>query len=73
MDNFAHSHIKNYKSCLWLIDLSIKKKCPYDIPKYFVVSLIRINNDKKYLNLLNNILKKKNIKHNYYNVNHGRK
>lgn len=68
MKDFAHSHIQNYKACLWIIDLLIHKKCPYNIPKYFVISLIRLTDDEKYLEKLNAILDKKSKKKdNYYN------
>lgn len=72
IDGFVHSHIKNYKTCLWIIDLSIKKKCPFDLPKYLVISLIRLTNDEKYLQKLNGILDKKNRKkEHYFNSNKG--
>lgn len=68
LEGFAHSHIKNYKTCLWVIDLLKRKKCPYNIPKYLLISLIRLTRDEVYLNKLNNILDKKNNKKpNYYN------
>lgn len=74
IDNFAHSHIENYKTCQWMIELSLKKKCPYDIPKYLVISLIRLNNDEEYLRKLNEILNKKNKKkEKFIRVNKGRK
>lgn len=65
---FAHTHVNNYKTCLWLIELSINKKCPYDIPRYLIISLIKINDDSKYLTKLYEILKKKSTKkEKYYN------
>lgn len=75
LKGFAHSHIKNYKACLWIIDLAIKKQCPYDIPKYFVVSLMRLTDDKKYLENLSSILDRKNKsdKKKYYNINKGKR
>lgn len=72
MKDFAHSHIKNYKTCLWIIELSLNKKCPYNLPKYLVISLIRLNNDDRYLYKLNSLLEKRNNKKiNYFNSNKG--
>lgn len=72
MENFAHTHINNYNACVWLIKLSLSKKVPYNISKYLLISLIRINSDEKYLKKLNEVLdKKRTKKENYYNVNKG--
>ena len=74
MKDFAHTHVNNYRTCIWLIDLSLRKKAPYNISKYLLISLIRINSDDKYVRKLNEILDKKNTrKEIYYNVNKGGK
>ena len=74
MRNFAHSHVNNFRTCIWLIDLSLRKKTPYNISKYLLISLIRINSDEKYIRKLTEILDKKNKrKEIYYNVNKGYK
>lgn len=72
MLNFAHTHVKNYRTSIWLVDLSLRKKSPYNISRYLLESLIRINSDDKYVRKLNEILDKKNTKKEiYYNVNKG--
>lgn len=71
MDGFAHSHIKNFNTCSRIIDLSINKKCPLDIPKYLLISLIRVNNDEKFINNLQCLLDNKKNKKYYYNSNKG--
>lgn len=72
MKDLAHSHINNYRTCIWLIDLSLQKKAPYNISKYLLISLIRINSDDKYIRKLNEILDKKNCRKEYYrNINNG--
>lgn len=43
MSGFAHTHIKNYKTCLYLIQLSKQKRVPNDLPRYLKISLKRIN------------------------------
>lgn len=71
MNNFAHTHIKNLKSCKWIIDLSLKKKVSNDINRYFLISLLRINDDKDYLKKINDLLKNKKKKEYYININKG--
>ena len=72
MKDFAHSHVNNYKTCIWLIDLSIRKKAPYNISRYLLISLIRINSDDRYIKKLKEILDKKSCKKEYYiNINKG--
>ena len=72
MNESAHTYIENLSTSMWIIDLSIQRKCPYNIPKYLVESLIRINTDENYLFKLNAILHKKQKDH-YYNSNKGRR
>jgi len=73
MSGFSHSHIKNYKACIWIINLSLQKKIPHNIPKYLLVSLIRVNDDVEYLRKLNELLeaKEKKQKNQYFNSNKG--
>ena len=66
LEGFAHTHLRNYRTALKLIELSIKKKCPLDLPKYLVISLIRINSDEKYLEKVEQVLNMSK-KQNYYN------
>lgn len=71
MEGFAHSHIKNYKTATWIVDLSIKHKLPQNLPKYLVISLLRINDNEKYLININALLEKRNRKKIYYNSQKG--
>ena len=73
MEDFAHTHIRNLSACKWLIELSLKRKVPYDINRYFLISLSRINNDENYLRKINDLLENKKKKEYYINVNKGRK
>ena len=70
MIDFAHTHIKNFNTAKYVIELSIHKKIPYDLPKYLVVSLLRINQDMGYITKLKEVLAKSK-KSMYYNVNKG--
>ena len=72
MSDFAHTHVKNMSACKMLIELSLEKRIPYDLPPYFIISLIRINDDEEYVRKLNELLISKNNRKNmYYNVNKG--
>lgn len=70
MVDFAHTHIRNFNTAKYLIELSINKKIPYDLPKYLVISLIRINQDMGYITKLKEVLAKSK-KDMYYNANKG--
>jgi hypothetical protein len=56
LEGFAHTHLKNYNTAMRIIELSRKKKCPLDLPRYLVVSLYRVNEDKSYLNRIEQVL-----------------
>ena len=74
MKDFAHTHVNNYRTSVWLVDLSLRKKAPYNISKYLLISLIRINSDDRYIKKLKEILDKKSCKKEYYiNINKGGK
>jgi hypothetical protein len=70
MVDFAHTHIRNFNTAKYLIELSINKKSPYDLPKYLIISLIRINKDMEYIKKLKEVLAK-GKKSMYYNANKG--
>lgn len=48
----GHTHINNYKTAKWLINLAIHKSIPNRKKKYFLESLIRISTDNTYRNSL---------------------
>jgi hypothetical protein len=66
---FRHTHIRNYNTCMYLIRLSKKKKCPNDISNYLLESLLRINDDEEYCNRISNLLnyRKRKKKEQYRN------
>lgn len=72
MEGFSHSHIKNLKSARWICELSLSKRLPHDMPRYLIVSLLRINDDEIYCQKIKDLLKAKNKKKDYYfNSNKG--
>lgn len=64
----GHTHIKKYKQALYLIDCVIKYKIPKRVNKYFLVSLMRIAKDKKYIEKIKRIINNGEPKQNYRNV-----
>lgn len=72
MPDFAHTHLNNYSACLKVIDLSLKLKIPNDLPPYLIISLIRVNNNSKYLQKLNELLENKKNKQEYCNNMKGK-
>lgn len=46
----GHTHVKNYDTCMIMIKLIERKEMPKSKNRYFIQSLIRISNDRKYIN-----------------------
>lgn len=67
--NDGHSHVKNFKTCVYLINLSIHKSIPHHLNTYFLVSLLRISDDKEYQRKIQELLYAKQDKSDikYYN------
>lgn len=66
-NSFAHSHIKNYKTALWIIELVINRKVPNDISYYLLISLLRLTDskderNKRYIENINSLMKSKKKK-----------
>ena len=73
MEGFSHSHIKNFKTAVFIAELSIHKRLPHDLCKYLLVSLIRVNDDEEYCNKIQELLdaKKDKGKKYYFNSQKG--
>ena len=58
----GHTHIRNYKTAIFIVKLAIHKSMPHHLYKYFIVSLSRITDDENYktklLEFINNTSKK---------------
>lgn len=59
-----HTHINNYKTCKFIIDLCIHKTIPKHLSDYLLVSIIRITEDKRYKDEIYKILENSNKKKN---------
>jgi len=70
MDGFAHTHLRNFKTAKYLVELSIYKRLPLDLSNYLLISLQRIN-DGEYKAKIEELRVNKRRKTQYYNVNKG--
>lgn len=68
----GHTHINNFNTAKYLIDLCIHKSIPNRKCEYFFISLSRITNDRKYkyrlLTTLENLTKEQVLDKDLYNV-----
>ncbi len=63
---FAHTHLKNYKTCLYVIQLSKEQRIPNDLPRYLKISLMRIN-DGEFHDKIEEHLHIEKTKQHYFN------
>ncbi|MFL0198189.1 hypothetical protein ACJDU8_21880 [Clostridium sp. WILCCON 0269] len=45
----GHTHVERYDTCMVMIKLLERRQLPKSKSKYFIESLIRVSNDKKYI------------------------
>lgn len=55
----GHTHIREFSTAKYLINLALHKSLPNRNLKYFIESLIRISTDDKYIDKLMNLSKSK--------------
>jgi hypothetical protein len=72
LQGFRHTHLRNFKTCKYLIELSLKERYPNDLPVYLLISLARIN-EGSYQEKILELLKNKRKKDNYYNSKEKRR
>lgn len=53
-----HTHIGNFHTCKYIIDLSIRQYIPKDIPNYLLVSLKRLSTDQNFQDRIDQIIMK---------------
>lgn len=64
----GHTHINNFHTCKYIIDLCIHKTIPHHLSDYLLYSIIRITEDKQYKSQIKKILNQSNNKK-HYNYN----
>ena len=58
-----HTHIKNFDTCKYIINLSIHHTVPKHLSDYLLVSLLRISDDESYKEEIRKMLNKSNKKY----------
>lgn len=54
---YGHTHINNYNTAKWIINLAFHKTMPKRANKYILNSLIRVSKDNAYIRSLENEIK----------------
>ncbi|WP_301214669.1 hypothetical protein [uncultured Clostridium sp.] len=69
---YGHTHINNYNTAKWIINLSINNTIPNRASIYILDSIIRISDNKNYINEIENIIRNLKASHlNNYNKKKG--
>lgn len=64
----GHTHLQKYEQTQYAIDCVLKNKIPKKTNKYFLVSLLRLTKDKKYMERLQRIIDGEEKPQRYRNV-----
>jgi hypothetical protein len=67
----GHTHITNFKTAKYLIDMVTHSRIPYHLPVYLLVSLQRLSTDERYKEKIEELIVNKKDKENKY-VNRAR-
>ena len=51
-----HTHINNFNTCKYIIDLCIHKTVPYHLSDYLLVSITRLSGDQQYINRIRSLI-----------------
>ena len=57
----GHTHIRNFSTAKFIIELSLHKSIPKHLSNYLLISLIRINDDIEYINKLKIMLHEQDL------------
>jgi len=69
----GHTHIRNFKTAKYLIDMVVHRRMPYHLPIYLLVSLQRLSDDEVYIGKLDGLIQNKlNKKQKYIDRQVGR-
>lgn len=67
----GHTHITNFNTAKYLIDMVLYSRMPYHLPIYLLISLQRLSADENYRDKIGELIKNKRNKENKY-VNRSR-
>lgn len=67
----GHTHITNFNTAKYLIDMVLFSRIPYHLPIYLLISLQRLSNDEQYKEKIEELIRNKRNKQTKY-VNRSR-
>ena len=67
----GHTHITNFNTAKYLIDMVLYSRMPYHLPIYLLISLQRLSADENYRDKIGELIKNKRDKESKY-VNRSR-
>ena len=67
----GHTHITNFNTAKYLIDMVLFSRIPYHLPIYLLISLQRLSNDEQYKMKIEELIRNKRNKQSKY-VNRSR-
>ena len=62
----GHTHIENFKTAKYLIDMVIHQRMPYHLPIYLLISLQRLSDDAHYIERIEGLIRNKLNKNQQY-------
>ena len=55
----GHTHVRNFKTAKYLVDMVLHKRMPNHLPVYLLVSLKRISDDEAYIRKIAGLIENK--------------
>lgn len=68
---YGHTHISNYNTAKYILNLSLYQTVPKHLSQYLIVSVIRISTDLEYILQMKELLKNNNAQNLYINKLYG--
>jgi len=56
----GHTHIRNFDTAVYIIDIMIKKAIPHHLHIYLLTSLVKLSNNEQYINKVSELINSKN-------------
>lgn len=60
-----HTHINNFKTCKYIIDLCLHKTVPYHLSDYLLISILRLSDDEEYKSKIRKVLEENKRRRQY--------
>ena len=63
---YGHTHIRNFKTAKYLVDMVTHRRMPNHLPIYLLVSLRRLSDDEVYTHKITGLIESKKNRHSSY-------